>query len=191
MKKKPAITAKKVLCQGKWLSISELKWQDSQGRGRVWESCDRVAAGGAVMIIAVIKPGDELILVKQFRPPAAKFVIEFPAGLIDRDESVAVTAARELYEETGYHGEIVNISAPVYSSPGMSGETLTLVTMEVDAECFSAGPPESFQEDSEDIETFLVKRAELKTFLKAQAEAGHGIDTKLWTYAAALAAGSR
>ena len=186
MKKKPEILAKKVLGKGKWLSVNELKWQDSEGRARSWESCERVNTRGAVMIIAVIKQSDELILVKQFRPPAAKFIIEFPAGLIDPGESAATTATRELYEETGYHGTIIDISEPAYSSPGMSGETVIIVTLEVDAEHFTAGPPESCQEAFEDIETILVKRSELKDFLKAQIEAGNGIDTKLWTYAEAV-----
>ncbi len=183
MKKKPEILAKEVLAKGKWLSVTELKWQDSAERLRTWETCERVNACGAVMIIAVIKQSDELILVKQFRPPAAKFIIEFPAGLIDPDESAAFTAARELYEETGYHGKIIDISEPVCNSPGLSGETVIIVTMEVDAERFAGGPPESYQEDSEDIETILVKHSELKAFLKAQVDAGNGMDSKLWTYA--------
>jgi ADP-ribose pyrophosphatase len=186
MKKTPQILAKKVLGKGKWLSVNELSWQDSKGRVRSWETSERVNGSGAVMIIAVIKQRDEIILVKQFRPPTARFVIEFPAGLIDFDESAAVTAERELYEETGYHGKIIEVSEPAYSSPGMSGEKLVIVKMEVDAEHFSAGAPESCQDDTEDIETILVKRSKLKDFLKAQVKAGNGIDTKLWTYAEAI-----
>jgi len=187
MKKTPQILSKKVLAKGKWLSVNELGWQDSKGRIRSWESSERVKGSGAVMIIAVIKQRDEIILVKQFRPPAAQFVIEFPAGLIDRPgESVAATAERELYEETGYHGRITEISEPLYSSPGMSKEKLVIVKMEVDAEHFSAGPPESCQEEGEDIETILIKRSELKDFLKAQADVGNGIDSRLWVYAEAI-----
>ena len=187
MKKTPQILSKKVIGKGKWLSVNELSWQDSKGRIRSWESSERVKGSGAVMIIAVIKQSDEVILVKQFRPPTAQFVIEFPAGLIDRPgEPVAATAERELYEETGYHGIITEISEPAYSSPGMSKEKLVIVKMEIDAEHFSAGPPESHQEDGEDIETILVKRSELKNFLKAQIQAGNGVDTKLWTYAEAI-----
>ena len=186
MKKKPEILAKKVLGRGKWLSVNELSWRDSKGRVRSWETSERVNGSGAVMIIAVLKQSDEVVLVKQFRPPTSQFVLEFPAGLIDDGESPAVTAERELYEETGYHGKIIEVSEPAYSSPGMSGEKLVIVRMELDAEHFNDGPPESCQEDTEDIETILVKRSELKDFLKAQIEAGNGIDTKLWTYAEAI-----
>ncbi|MFA7185159.1 MAG: NUDIX hydrolase, partial [Victivallales bacterium] len=140
MKKKPRILDKKVIAKGKWLSINELDWQDPEARIRIWETAERVDSRGAVMIIPLIEQSDELILVKQFRPPAARPVIEFPAGLIDPGETAADTAVRELYEETGYHGKITEISEPAYSSPGMSGETLIIVKMSIDAEHFSAGP---------------------------------------------------
>ena len=186
MKKKPKIVDKKVIAQGKWLSINELSWKDSEGRNRSWESSGRVNGSGAVMIIAVIKQSDELVLVKQFRPPTNQFVIEFPAGLIDDGESPAITAERELYEETGYHGKIIEISQPAYNSPGMSGEQLIIVKMELDVEHFNDGPPESCQEESEDIETILVKRSELKDFLKREVAAGSGMDSKLWSYTEAI-----
>jgi hypothetical protein len=186
MKKKPEIHSQKPLGSGKWLRINELEWQDSENRIRHWESCERVNSRGAVMIIAVIKQSDELILVKQFRPPTAKYVIEFPAGLIDPGENASSTAVRELYEETGYHGEIIEVSEPAYSSPGMSGEMLITVKMEVNGDHFNDGLPESCQEDSEDIETVLVKKSELKAFLKAEIKTGSGVDAKLQTYANAI-----
>ena len=186
MKKKPQILSKKVLGKGKWLTVNELNWIDSEGRNRIWETSERVNSRGAVMIAAVIKQTDELILVKQFRPPTNKYVIEFPAGLVDPGESFETTAERELYEETGYHGVIIDVSYSAYSSPGMSSEKLYFITMEVDAEHFTDGPPESCQEDSEDIETILVKRSELKSFLKSQNDTGCGIDSKLLTYSYAL-----
>jgi hypothetical protein len=186
MKKKPEIHSKKSLGNGKWLKINELEWQDSESRIRHWETCERVNSRGAVMIIALIKQSDELILVKQFRPPAAKYVIEFPAGLVDPGEDASTTAVRELYEETGYHGNIIEVSDPAYSSPGMSGEMLITVRMEVNGDHFSDGSPESCQEDSEDIETVLVKRSKLKDFLKAETAAGNGVDAKLQTYASAI-----
>ena len=189
MKKKPKILGKKALGQGNWLSINELKWLDSKGRERIWEACERVNSNGAAMIVAVVKPDDKIILVRQFRPPTGKYIIEFPAGLIDPGESAADTAPRELYEETGYHGHIIKVCEPAYSSPGMSAEQLITVHMEIDANHFSDGEPESCQEDSEDIETILVRQSELQDFLNARIEAGDGVDSKLLTYADALAVG--
>jgi 8-oxo-dGTP pyrophosphatase MutT (NUDIX family) len=46
-------------------------------------------------------------LQKQFRPPIDQVVIEVPAGLIDEGESAEECALRELREETGYVGRLV------------------------------------------------------------------------------------
>jgi ADP-ribose pyrophosphatase len=51
--------------------------------------------------------GAELLLEKQFRAPAGKIVVEFPAGLVDEGETAEEAALRELKEETGYTGEVV------------------------------------------------------------------------------------
>jgi ADP-ribose pyrophosphatase len=51
--------------------------------------------------------GPELLLQKQFRPPLDKVCIEFPAGLVDKGETPEAAAIRELFEETGYVGEVI------------------------------------------------------------------------------------
>lgn len=77
-----------------------------------------------VGIVAILhKPsGPELLLQKQFRPPVDKAVIEIPAGLVDAGESAAESAVRELREETGYHGEVSEVSPIMFN--GMSAEEL-------------------------------------------------------------------
>jgi 8-oxo-dGTP pyrophosphatase MutT (NUDIX family) len=183
MDKKPEILNKELIGKGNWLTLSKLEYNDRSGRVRHWEAAERVNSRGAVLMIARICQTDELILIKQFRPPAGKYLIEFPAGLIDPGESPEHTAERELLEETGYHGKIVSVSPPGYSSPGMSGETIVTVKMEINGDHFEDAPPESRQEDSEDIETILVKRCELMEFIRDAANKGYGVDSKVIAYA--------
>lgn len=67
------------------------------------------SAVDAIQILAILeKPsGPELLLEKQFRPPTGKVVIELPAGMVDQGETPEQAAVRELKEETGYVGEVV------------------------------------------------------------------------------------
>ena len=112
------------MASGKFIALRKLEYVDRRGNLRCWESADRVngtprrsTLPSAVLIIARIVPDDELILVRQFRPPAGKLMIEFPAGLVDPGEDIETTAHRELYEETGYQGRFLFATPAGYSSP--------------------------------------------------------------------------
>ena len=56
---------------------------------------------GAVAIVALLEDGS-VVLERQFRYPHGRVFIELPAGKRDPGEDPAVTAKRELLEETGY-----------------------------------------------------------------------------------------
>jgi ADP-ribose pyrophosphatase len=56
---------------------------------------------GAVVIIPVLDDG-RLLFERQHRYPIRQTVLELPAGKIDPGEDIALTARRELLEETGY-----------------------------------------------------------------------------------------
>ena len=62
--------------------------------------------GGAVVV--PVKDDGKIILVKQFRYPLQKTLIELPAGKLDKGEDPLVCATRELEEETGYTAKAVS-----------------------------------------------------------------------------------
>jgi len=170
------------LAEGKFLRLELVGFTDEQGRKRSWEAVNRVRTSGAALIVPRIVPDDLYILIRQFRAPAGKYVIEFPAGLIEPGEAAEATAVRELYEETGYEGRVVRTFAPGSSSPGLSGETATLVVMEIDAERYRNAPPVAHPEDSESIEIFTVPAGELPEFVASRQALGDGIDIKLQAF---------
>jgi ADP-ribose pyrophosphatase len=74
-----------------------------------------------------VTPSGEVLLVRQFRPPARTSLLEIPAGVLDRpDEDALACAARELFEETGYRHEAIEFLGGFYSSPGMTDEYIHL-----------------------------------------------------------------
>ena len=183
---KAEVLTKKRMASGKWLFLEEILYRDTHGLERKWESVSRTGKTGAVAIIAIMKPSGRLILVRQFRPPAGAHVIEFPAGLIDGNETPDTAAVRELFEETGYSGTIKSVTTPVYSSPGLSGETVRLVHMEIDETDLKNRNPETDFDDGEHIETFLVPLKGLRSFLETAYGKGDCLDAKLMTYAEGL-----
>ena len=125
------ICDKKLLGEGNFLSLYELEYEDRKGVKRSWESAARKRNCGAVVIIATLIPSGKLIMIRQYRPPTGKIVLEFPAGLMENDEAPEISAMRELREETGYIGTVDSIIPQGYSSPGMVGETAYIVKMSV------------------------------------------------------------
>ena len=180
-----SIDRSELLCSGKFLAYKKIFYTDSRGVSRQWEAVDRTGSSGeahAVFIVAKIVPDNEIILVRQFRPPAGKLMVEFPAGLIDPGENAATTAIRELYEETGFCGRVVTLSSGGYSSPGMTGESIILAGMEIDGGGYPAGIiPQNHQEESENIEVFRVKSADLPQFIAEMESSGCGVDSKIYT----------
>jgi len=78
---------------------------------------------GAVAIIAVTK-NKEIVLIRQFRKPAGKVLLEIPAGLVHKGERDIDGAKRELLEEAGYKAKKIKEIFRGYSSPGYSTEVI-------------------------------------------------------------------
>ena len=181
------ICNEKLLGEGKFLALHELEYEDRNGVRRKWERASRKRNCGAVVIIATLIPSGQLIMIRQYRPPAGKVVLEFPAGLMENNEPPEETALRELREETGYIGTVDSVSSMGYSSPGMIGETAYLVKMSV-AEEAQTELKTDFDE-AEDIETILVDPAQLADFIRTEESSGNGIDLKVIAFASALSRG--
>ncbi len=78
---------------------------------------------GAVALV-VIDDQDRWLLVRQYRHPAGKVLLEVPAGTRDDGEAPEATAAREVREETGYAaGSLVRLGG-TYTAPGFCSEYL-------------------------------------------------------------------
>ena len=80
--------------------------------------------GGAVL--AAITDEGKMVMVRQFRKPAERVMLEVPAGKIDPGEKPEETAKRELAEETGYRARHVRYLTEFYPSVGYAEEVLYL-----------------------------------------------------------------
>lgn len=80
---------------------------------------------GAVVIIPVLDNGD-LLFERQYRYPVGHAFLELPAGKIDPGEDIAVTATRELLEETGYEAGEWRYLGVMHPCIGYSNERIEI-----------------------------------------------------------------
>ena len=80
---------------------------------------------GAVVIIPRL-PDGRLILVRQLRIATGGNIWEFPAGTLEKGESPARCANRELQEETGWKAHRLRHLLTFYPTPGISTEKMYL-----------------------------------------------------------------
>lgn len=80
---------------------------------------------GGVCVAAVDK-NEQVTVVRQFRYPFQRHLVELPAGKLEKGEDPLPAAQRELSEETGIEADTWIDLGPVYTSPGFSTETLYL-----------------------------------------------------------------
>lgn len=79
-------------------------------------------SGGAVIV--PVTSDRKVVMVKQYRKPVERVVLEVPAGKIDPGEEPIETAIRELREETGYSAGKTDYLTKMYPSVGYSEEVL-------------------------------------------------------------------
>ena len=78
---------------------------------------------GAV-VVAAVDADDNVFLVRQYRHPIGRELLEFPAGTLEPEEEPLAAAKRELREEVGLEAREWTPLPAFFSSPGFVNERL-------------------------------------------------------------------
>lgn len=89
---------------------------------------DVVRHSGSVVVLAVDESSGtpRVLLEKQYRHAAQRYLYELPAGRIDKGENELNAAKRELLEETGYSARSWKRVLRFWASPGFVAEAMSV-----------------------------------------------------------------
>ena len=155
----------------KFVTLFAVNYLDRKGTLKNWHMVSReeqpkcITQNNQRPDAAIIVPyharEDKLVVIREYRIPVGDYMYGFPAGLLDPGEDLAVAAGRELHEETGLDLVTVYRHSPaIYSSAGITDEAIAMVFAEV-----TGTPSIRGNQDSEDIEIFLMNRKEVGQLL--------------------------
>ncbi len=174
----------------KWINLFNIEVVDFVGNDRKWQLASRrkepkcttghFEKPDAVVIVPFHTGRGKIVITREYRVALAGDEYGFPAGLVDEGETVEAAARRELLEETGLTvTRVLEVGPPVYSSAGMTDESVAMVYVECDGEPSAAG-----NEGVEQIEVILASGAEVGRLC---ADPELKFDAKAWLVLTAFA----
>lgn len=177
------IKSVKKLTDYKHLNLFSINYQDRENCGKKWIFSSRSKYlnpleknhinPDAVVIVPFHVQEKKLVLIKEFRVCLGGYQFGFPAGLVDRGETITQAGKRELYEETGLSvTKILKKSPAVFSSSGMTDESVSLLFVQCQGK-----PTNRFNEASEDIQTIMLSRDNAEDLLS---DTNTKFDVKSW-----------
>ena len=161
-----------VLHRGRFLELV----RRGVGQDAEWEFVRRRGIHGVAVMLA-ITPDDEILLVRQFRPPVEADVWELPAGLADRpQEGLLECAQRELIEETGFRAGKMEllIRGPAAAA---SSSTLLDIYLATELEPVTSGPT---GDEFLPLHVRRIPRGQVVRWLEERVERGEMVDPRIF-----------
>ena len=152
------ITSSREVYRCKLFRVTEEEASDSKTGFAIQRSV--VRHSGSAVMLATDERG-RILLVRQYRLPAGRYLWELPAGRLDPGEKPLQAAKRELAEETGYRARKWTKLASYWASPGFVSERMTIF------QASELTPGRAAPMDDEQIETRWFTRRRLREMIAA------------------------
>ena len=115
----PQILDSKVIFRGRVFDVTV----DTIREGEKIYEREVVHHPGSAVIVPIFEDGT-IALVRQYRHPAVRYLLEAPAGTLKRGEAPEEGAARELEEELGFVAGRLEMLSEFFVSPGFCEEKM-------------------------------------------------------------------
>ncbi len=143
--------------KGKILNVSVKKVRLPNG---YLANLEIVKHPGAVLIVPFLDK-NRIIMLKQFRPVIDTYIYELPAGTLEKGESLAVCARREIIEETGYKSNKLIKLGLIFPVPGYSTEKIFIYKAE------KLCKTKRLHQADEVIDVLIMEKKEIKHLFKS------------------------
>ncbi len=110
-----------VIFKGRIITVKNDKVILNNGRETTREI---IVHHGSVCMLPIDKKTNSIYLVKQYRYAISDYILEIPAGTIEKDEDPEETAKRELMEEIHKKTNKISYMGYFYTSPGFITERM-------------------------------------------------------------------
>jgi ADP-ribose pyrophosphatase len=110
---------KKTMLTSRVFFVRSEKWRGPNGDF----NRDTVVHPGAVAIIPFDAKG-RVIMIRQFRPASGDWMLEIPAGTLEKGEQPLACAKRELIEEIGFAAKKWKKLGAIFTAPGFCTELI-------------------------------------------------------------------
>jgi ADP-ribose pyrophosphatase len=117
-------------------------------------------SSGWVNVIPLTRQ-EEVVLVRQYRHGIRRVTLEIPGGLVEKGDSPAETARRELFEETGYCASEMVLIGSVHANPAFMNN-ICYTYLARDASISGA----QAQDEKEDIEIVVKPLEEIPRLIR-------------------------
>lgn len=136
--KKVEIISKKTAYQRSIFRVDEVELRHEKFNGKMTDPITRLSfeRGDSVAALMHNPEQDTIVLVEQFRYPTLEngtgWIVELPAGVIEKNEAPKNTMIREIEEETGYRVHLIHHLFTFFLSPGGTSERIFLYYGRID-----------------------------------------------------------
>jgi ADP-ribose pyrophosphatase len=154
-----ALVKERYVLRSRVFAVRRESWHEASGNSY---QRDTIVHSGAVAILPFDKRG-RIVLIRQFRAAVREWLLEIPAGTLERGESPLKCAKRELIEETGFAARTWRKLGCVYTTPGFCTERIHLF------EARNLRPATAEKDEDERIEVAAMSLAHIRRAVRAGA----------------------
>ena len=174
------------ILEGRYITRYDVDYETAEGRAKTYEIISRNRdirtledlqnrKADSVIMILTDENGERILVNREYRMAMARWIYNFPAGLIDPGETPEESAKRELWEETGLTlTRIDDVLDNSYSAVGFANERNICIFGT------AAGEFRRSTSDSEEIEPGWFTKEEMRALLRTEAFAAR---TQAYCYA--------